>query len=190
MNVLIVAHPDDEILWFSPMSFDLIVIAFLARHDKPYAKYCRESAIAEHPLSEKIILLRLEESGFWKDNSRVEQYKISRERMYDALSDIKQEYLITKIFTHNSKGEYGHDDHILVNEVVTSLFEEIEIFCPVELNLITDEDDIICIPNDVDFYKQVKAVYCKNKAWTWEHDYLPPAELYYSLYVGARNDTR
>lgn len=54
MNVLIVAHPDDEIIWFSPVSFDLIVIAFLARHDKPYTKYYRELAIAEHPLYRRI----------------------------------------------------------------------------------------------------------------------------------------
>jgi LmbE family N-acetylglucosaminyl deacetylase len=190
MNVLIVAHPDDEIIWFSPVSFDLIVIAFLARHDKPYAKSYRELAIAEHPLREKIILLRIGESGFWKDNRRVEQYQISRESLYSSLSDLKQQYHITKIFTHNSTGEYGHDDHILVNEVVTSVFGEIEIFCPVESNHITDQDGIISVSNDMDFYEKVKAVYCKNKAWTWQHDYLPPAKLYYSLHERDQNDTR
>jgi LmbE family N-acetylglucosaminyl deacetylase len=182
MNVLIVAHPDDEIIWFSPMSFDLIVIAFLGRHDKPYAKYFRELSIAEHPLSEKIILLGLDEPGFWKDNRRIEQYKVSREQFYNSLNNIKQQYSITKIFTHNSQGEYGHDDHILVNEVVISLFKGIEIFCPVKLNP-KDEDNIISVSNNLDFYEQVKAIYCKNKAWTWHNDYLPPSELYYSLYV-------
>ncbi len=76
MNVLVVAHPDDEILWFTPQSFDLIVIAFLARHDKPYAKHCREMALAEHPFKEKIISLHIDESGFWKDKSRVKQYQL------------------------------------------------------------------------------------------------------------------
>ncbi|WP_028389032.1 hypothetical protein [Legionella fairfieldensis] len=42
MKVLTVAHPDDEIIWFSPQDFDLIVIAFLVRHDKPSAEYCRK----------------------------------------------------------------------------------------------------------------------------------------------------
>jgi len=73
MKALIVAHPDDEIIWFSPQSFDLIIIAFLARHDRPYARYCRELAIAEHPLKDRITLLNIEESGFWKDNSRVHE---------------------------------------------------------------------------------------------------------------------
>ena len=56
MKVLIVAHPDDEIIWFSPRNFDLIVIAFTGRHDRLLAQQCRELAIAEHPLNERIIL--------------------------------------------------------------------------------------------------------------------------------------
>lgn len=39
MKALIAAHPDDEIIWFSPQDFDLIVIAFLARH--PLTKISR-----------------------------------------------------------------------------------------------------------------------------------------------------
>ena len=190
MNVLIVAHPDDEIIWFSPLSFDLIVIAFLARHDKPYAKLNRELAIAEHPLNEKIILLNLVESGFWKNSTRIEQYLISREELYNSLSDLKQRFSITTIFTHNSKGEYGHDDHILVHEIVTSLFCEVNIFCPAELDTINYHGNVISVPNDIDFYMKVKAIYIKNKAWTWQHDYVPPAQLYYSLHVVGRNDNR
>lgn len=183
MNVLIVAHPDDEILWFTPQSFDLIVIAFLARHDKLYAKHCRERALAEHPFKEKIISLDIDESGFWKDKSRVKQYQASREKLFESLLKLKQEYSFTKIFTHNSEGEYGHDDHILVNEAVTALFPEIEVFCPIDANNSGGQDDI-SILNNLEIYNQVKAIYVKNKAWTWNRDYLPPAELSYSLHTG------
>ncbi len=182
MNVLIVAHPDDEILWFAPQSFDLIVIAFLARHDKPYAKHCREMALAEHPFKEKIISLAIDESGFWKDKSRVKQYHASREQLFESLLKLKQEYSFTKIFTHNSEGEYGHDDHILVNEAVTALFSEIEIFCPFDVNC-GEQGKTISILNNLEIYNQVKAIYVKNKAWTWNKDYLPPTELSYSLHT-------
>ncbi len=184
MNVLIVAHPDDEILWFAPQSFDLIVIAFLARHDKPYAKPCRERALAEHPFKEKIVSLDIDESGFWKDKSRVKQYQASREKLFESLLKLKQEYSFTKIFTHNSEGEYGHDDHILVNEAVTSLFSEVEIFYPIHANNYEEQGKTISILNNIELYNQIKAIYVKNKAWTWNNDYLPPAELAYSLHQG------
>ncbi|GAG99008.1 unnamed protein product, partial [marine sediment metagenome] len=35
MKILIVAHLDDELLWFNPQSFDKIIVAFLGRADKP-----------------------------------------------------------------------------------------------------------------------------------------------------------
>lgn len=63
-EALIVAHPDDEIIWFSPQDFDLIVITFLARHDKPYAEYCRKLTIEAHPLKDRIILLGLKNQDF------------------------------------------------------------------------------------------------------------------------------
>lgn len=184
MNVLIVAHPDDEILWFTPKSFDLIVIAFLARHDKSYAKHYREKVLAEHPCKEKIISLGIDESGFWKDKSRVEQYQASRERLFESLSNIKQRYSFTRIFTHNSEGEYGHDDHILVHEAVTAIFPEIEIFCPIDASNYEKPGETISILNNIEIYHQIKALYVKNKAWTWKNNYLPPTELSYSLHTG------
>lgn len=124
MKALIVAHPDDEIIWFSPQNFDLIVIAFTGRHDRPLAQQCRELAIAEHPLKNRIVLLNIEESGFWKDNSRINQLRASRKILSSSLRKLKKLYSFKEIFTHNSTGEYGHDDHILVNELVTSIFTE------------------------------------------------------------------
>lgn len=188
MKLLIVAHPDDEILWFSPQSFDLIVISFLARHDRPYARSCRELAIADHPLKDRITLLNIEESGFWKDNRRVNQLQASRKILNNSLLKLKKQFSFSEIFTHNSKGEYGHDDHILVNELVTSIFTESNIFSPVDLDNINEQMQTILIKNDLDFYLHVKEVYIKNKAWTWEHDYMPPADLYYSLHMSIDND--
>lgn len=180
MKALIVAHPDDEIIWFSPQSFDLIVIAFTGRHDRPLAQQCRELAIAEHPLKNRIVLLNIQESGFWKDNSRINQLQESREILSNSLHKLKKQYYFKEIFTHNSTGEYGHDDHILVNELVTSIFTESKIFCPVDLNSYNEQKTTILIKNDLNFYLKVKEIYTKNKAWTWKQNYMPSTDLYYS----------
>lgn len=182
MKALIVAHPDDEIIWFSPQNFDLIIIAFTGRHDKPLAQQCRELAIAEHPLKNRIASLNIEESGFWKDNSRINQLQASREILSSSLRKIKKQYHFKEIFTHNRAGEYGHDDHILVNELVTSIFTESKIFCPVDIGNDGEREKTILIKNDINFYLTVKDVYVKNKAWTWKHDYMPPTNLYYCIH--------
>lgn len=94
MKVLIVAHPDDEIIWFSP--------------HKPYAKLTIEA----HPLRDRIILLGIEESGFWKDDKRQLEFQKSEQALYEALENLKKQFVINEIYTHNAQGEYGHDDHI------------------------------------------------------------------------------
>lgn len=184
MKALIVAHPDDEIIWFSPQDFDLIVIAFLARHDKPYAESCRKLAIEAHPLKNRIVLLGIEESGFWKDGKRQFEFQKSEQALSDALESLKKQFVITEIYTHNAEGEYGHDDHILVNKIVSLLFHEIKIFSPLCNDGMNDSKNVITVKNDLNFYSKVKDIYIKNRAWTWKSDYIPPVNLYYSLNSG------
>lgn len=184
MKSLIVAHPDDEIIWFSPQDFDLIVIAFLARHDKPLAAYYRKLAIEAHPLRERIILLGIEESGFWKDGKRKLEFQKSEQILFDSLENLKKQFLITEIYTHNIEGEYGHHDHILVNKLVSTIFHEVKIFSPLCNDKINDSKNIIMVKNDLNFYTKVKDLYIKNHSWTWKIDYIPPVNLYYTLNRG------
>lgn len=184
MKVLIVAHPDDEIIWFSPKDFDLIVIAFLARHDKPYAEYCRKLAIEAHPLKDRIILLDIDESGFWKDRKRLLEFKKSEQALYTSLKKLKKQFVITEIYTHNAMGEYGHDDHILVNKVVSRVFHEVSIYSPLSGEANNDSKSTVIVKNDLDFYAKVKDTYIKNRAWTWRKDFLPPSNLYFSSNPG------
>jgi len=181
MRVLIVAHPDDEIIWFPSDYFDLVVIAFLARHDKPSAAQCRRLALQEHPLKERLHLLGLDESGYWKDKTRQQQFNDAKNNLYSSLLELKNQYTFTQIFTHNSVGEYGHDDHILVHELVKKVFFENKIYCPAIPDNTHKNDDYISINNDIAFYAKVKDIYIKNKAWTWKMDYVPPKELIFHL---------
>lgn len=182
MKALIVAHPDDEIIWFTPLVFDVIIIAFMGRHDKPYTRLCRERAVSEHPLREKIILLNIDESGYWKDKHRIQEHQVARKKLVNSLLKIKKQYLFDQIFTHNYKGEYGHDDHILVHKTVTSLFSSTEIFCPTVTGDNVHQPTTITLSNNLVFYRLAKEIYSKNKAWTWSNEYEPPPKLFYSLH--------
>jgi len=181
MKVLIVAHPDDEIIWFPAEYFDLIVIVFLARHDKPYAAQSRKLALQEHPLKERLLLLGLDESGYWKDNTRQQQYNEVKINLFNSLMELNNQYKFTQIFTHNSVGEYGHDDHILVHELVKQVFSGNTIYCPAIPVNNHKNNDYISLNNDIAFYEKAKSIYIKNKAWTWKMDYAPPKELIYQL---------
>lgn len=181
MKALIVAHPDDEIIWFPSQYFDLIVIVFLARHDKPYAEHCRRLALDEHPLKERIILLKIDEPGYWKDKNRKEHYNVAKVTLYHSLLKLKSDYTFKQIFTHNSFGEYGHDDHILVHESVKEVFGDTEIYCPTITNNDHHYEPAITMKNDLNFYEKVKQIYIKHKAWTWKLNYVPPEKMAFYL---------
>lgn len=55
MKYLIVAHPDDEIIWFHPENYDKIVIVFLKREDQPDITRGRQEVKKHHPLKDRII---------------------------------------------------------------------------------------------------------------------------------------
>ncbi|KTD02724.1 hypothetical protein [Fluoribacter gormanii] len=181
MKALIVAHPDDEIIWFPAKYFDLIVIAFLARHDRPHAAQFRRFALNEHPLNDRLLLLEIDESGYWKDKKRQEQFIDAKTSLYHSLLELKSKYSFTEIFTHNSVGEYGHDDHILVHDLVKEIFSKTKIYCPIISDNNHNNTNILSINNDIDFYNKAKDIYIKNKAWTWKIDYVPPKELKFYL---------
>src|SRR3990167_1248610 len=122
LKVLIVAHPDDEILWFNPSYFDRIYITFLGRNDKPEMKDKRLKCIRCHPFKERITLLSLCESGYWKDPKKCKEHHQVKTELTVALQNIAKDTQIKEVFTHNPSGEYGHSDHILVHECIATIF--------------------------------------------------------------------
>ena len=50
--VVVVAHPDDEVLWFSSIldKVDEVVICYLAINSKPQWTVGRQLSLAEHPV--------------------------------------------------------------------------------------------------------------------------------------------
>jgi len=103
-TALVVAHPDDEIVWFSSIldKIDIIYICYLdALQHKTY-KAKRLLVLNEHPLKEKIIALDA-------NNETVEAELRKALKGYST------------VYTHNPWGEYGHEQHILVHNIVKKL---------------------------------------------------------------------
>jgi glycosyltransferase involved in cell wall biosynthesis len=123
---------------------------------------------------------------------RAERYRSN----YPALLAAVDPYVgpQTDIYTHNPWGEYGHEEHVQVNHAVVALARrhgcsvwawdglssEKLISNDVWLRADYYPDDALGdVPRrelavDLESYKEIRALYQRNGAWTWHDDYLPP----------------
>tara|TARA_R110000868_G_scaffold396846_2_gene669211 strand:- start:9045 stop:9617 length:573 start_codon:yes stop_codon:yes gene_type:complete len=187
LKVLIVAHPDDEIIWFDPLYFNLIIIAFCERPDRVDAGRNRLKAIKHHPLRDRIRMLNIPESGYWKDKSRLAELAVAGDLLTKMIYGIQNGIQISEVYTHNSLGEYGHDDHIMVHKCVVNVFREhshCKIYSPTRyMNAdLLNGHRVIKSKINIDFYKRVKNIYLENNCWTWDSSYVPNLyEEYYQV---------
>ncbi len=176
-SVLVVAHPDDEVLWFSSI-LDLvtrIVIVFTDSAHRPGRGDARRAAIAEHPHRDKIVLLDIEQFRS-QDTSDWPRAEVSR-----ALAPDLNE--ASNVFTHNPWGEYGHDDHVQLSDVTTRLAADNGATLWYD-NYVSGKSSSLMRQYvgtfEINYYtmhvdaaraRQVAASYMKNDAWTFEDDY-------------------
>lgn len=143
-SVLVVAHPDDEVLWFSSVlrSVDLIVFCFEENRSRPDWSEGRRRVLADYPLP-RIESLRLPEAEVfngadWRrpqctpyglavarkaDSSAAfseETYRANFDRLRRALAKMLERGY-TSVYTHNPWGEYGHEEHVQVYRAVKAL---------------------------------------------------------------------
>jgi hypothetical protein len=140
-TALVVAHPDDECLWFSSIvtSVDRIVFCFGDPFENSKKAAARRCAVAALPLR-GLRNLALPESGarFLVDWARPQLtdfgiaitdaasrtryedgYRLLVEALRSALAGCDL------VYTHNPWGEYGHADHIQVYRAVAALQAEL-----------------------------------------------------------------
>ena len=147
MKYLLVAHYDDEVIWFNPDPFDKIVIVFGDRMDKPGFGERRRAAIESHPYKKKIIQLHLIESNYWRDPSAIKDYEENYHELCEWLEDnITDE---DAVITHDPAGEYGHADHKLVNRACMNTVD-----C-----LVNGQNPVM--------YRVTRDAYIDNGVWTW-----------------------
>jgi LmbE family N-acetylglucosaminyl deacetylase len=143
-SALVVAHPDDEILWFSSavMNIDHIIFCYLEVHDKPAFTEARKRVLRDSPLKQVTALgieeagvfglanwtnpkptatgleLRSTDDGLQRASVYERNYSLLRKRLRQVLSGYRN------VVTHNPWGEYGHEEHVQVFRVVESLKQE------------------------------------------------------------------
>ena len=139
-SIIIAAHPDDEVLWFSSIldHVDEVVVCYLSSESNPWWDARRRKSLAEYPIKH-ISSLNVDQSDIFDaadwQNPVIADYGL--EIANNSFPDRKDKYIknceelkqrlekqldgYRNVFTHNPWGEYGHEEHVQVYRVVKGL---------------------------------------------------------------------
>ncbi len=210
-RIIIVAHPDDEILFFSSLlkTVDKIVVCFGPSKNQTLSKG-REKLKSQYPLS-SVQWLDIHQSDTYLSSNwnnpvvtdaglkvfrNQEKYRENFKKIIDKLESIIDQYDV--IYTHNPWGEYGHEEHVSVFKAVCSLIREKDksvyvssymsdrssILFNIQKQLL--ESDIIIGKIPQDLCIKIKDLYINTESWTWYNDYVwPQSEIFIKVKTHA-----
>jgi len=207
--VLVVAHPDDEILWASSLLSKVkrIIFCFSGQFDKESEITKGRRVVKEKYPFQNVIFLGLNEAeiynyGNWRD-PKISKYGMD---VYNDYPGYKENYEILLsllqnelkecdiVFTHNPWGEYGHEEHVQVFRVIQDLSNKLNL--SVNFSSYYSEksrkfmmqhkrflsSNFLIQETDNDLYCELRKLYLEHDCWTWEDNYSPPKfEVFYSL---------
>jgi len=207
-SVLVVAHPDDEILWFSSIiqNIEKIIIVFNKCENK-MVNIGRDKIFNLEllPYKEKITNLNIKESGVfnkanWKipksteygihvnSTNYIKNFSKINEKLHNELKGYEN------VITHNPWGEYGHEEHVQVFKSIKKISYELNLsvwipgyfseqsyrMMSLYTEFVSKKLDRYKIDNE--FCQKVKNIYSNNNAWTWSNNYLwPEYENFFKL---------
>jgi hypothetical protein len=211
--LIVVAHPDDEVLWLAPLlprATHILASYAVAGLDPALTKgrelvrdnfpfrgfqflglqqadvYGQSDFLSRVPVDHGVALMR--SCG----PERADRYRSN----YSALLAAVDPYLGPQIdiYTHNPWGEYGHEEHIQVSHAMVTLAQRRG--CSVwawdgfssralvsrDVWLRADyypDDNMGGVPAldlavDLGGYEEIRALYQRHGAWTYDDDYVPP----------------
>jgi LmbE family N-acetylglucosaminyl deacetylase len=195
-SVLVVAHPDDEILWFSSIceKVNHVSFCFLGNESHPHWESARSKTISQMPFK-SISCLKLLESGSYNNADwnnpvttnygiAVSKRKKSYYKYYKNYYEIKENLrkILARyhnVFTHNPWGEYGNEEHVQVYRAIKNLQKENEFnlwfsnYCSnnsVQLMLRYISQlhfENVTKRTNKELAKNIMELYKKNDCWTW-----------------------
>ena len=199
--VVVVAHPDDEVLWFSSVldRASTIVVCFTDAEHAPEIGAARQKSLEEHELASRLTNLDLEQvkshnQSAWPEPETTD-YGLrltrapERDAPFVAQADRVAEALepiiagAANVYTHNPWGEYGHEDHVQVCRVVTRLAAKhgantwySGYVSNKSVSLMRRyaggfEHEHYAMPVDTERARQLADVYYRHDAWTFIDDY-------------------
>ena len=197
---IVVAHPDDEALWFSSIldKVDRTIMCFLKCESRPDWTIGRIKSLKEYPL-QNISCLSLDESEVFSDaNFRdpvVTQYgieiadkQISDEKYIENYYKLKKELKtrlldFENVFTHNPWGEYGNEEHVQLYRVMRNLKDETGFnlwFSNYSSNksyklmlkhISNAKLEYVTLKTNIALSDNIKEIYKSNGCWTWYDDW-------------------
>ncbi len=200
-SIIISAHPDDEILWFSSIldKVDKTVVCFLEHRSDPGLSLRRRQNFSEHPLK-NITALGIDDSEVYNNadwqNPVISRFgievpgkKASCNKYMDNYQRLKKKLEkelagVFNVFTHNPWGEYGHEEHVQIYRVVKELQEKKKFnlwysnYCSnksfnLALRYISGFDsEYITLKTNKTLAEDIKKLYIKNDCWTWHKDWI------------------
>jgi len=200
-SILVVAHPDDEVLWFSSIveQVDQVLVCFLSSRTHPQWMDGRKKSLAAHPVK-GISSLGLEQAGVFdgadwgnpqpceygmrmiREGEAQKKYLENHRCLLKQLSTRLQGY--QNVITHNPWGEYGHEEHVQIYQTIKSLAASLSFdlwfsnYCsnrsyPLMLNYLRGfNSDYLSLPTNERLGEKAKTVYQENHCWTWYDDYI------------------
>lgn len=204
-SIIVAAHPDDEILWFSSIldKVNSVIVCFLNHSSRPDWSIGRRKVLSEYPMT-NIFSLEIDSADVFFDvqweNAIMTKYGIGIDdnkqseskykENYYALINILEKKLIgySNVFTHNPWGEYGHPEHIQIYRVIDTLQRRMgfnlwysnycsnKTFGLIASNFPAFDSEVLTRSTNKNLTRIVKGLYKKNKCWTWYNDWQWPNE--------------
>lgn len=204
-KILIVAHPDDEIIFFSSIlkEVEKIIICFGKSSDLEISRG-RELIRKVYPFknvewlnlpqANVFSLANWEKPVITKEGLHLKNNYEKYHENYQLLSKILIDYLkdCSLVYTHNPWGEYGHEEHVSVFNVVFDIVkqanteilvsgyvhERSNILFKKRQNLLGNKIFVKDIPTAI--CSEIKSLYISHKCWTWVKDYKWPNKEIFS----------
>lgn len=217
-SAVVVAHPDDEILWLSSVlaQAEPLILCFGAPYNKPEVAQNRAAAVAELKFPH-LVNLAIPESGA----RLLVDYKHPRltatgiaitetqaqtrydENFWSLLEKLRPHLRgVRDVYTHNPWGEYGHSEHIQVYRAVQTLQQELG-FTLWFSNYVAPRSKKLAreigasplwqskrtVPTDLHIAQRWQKLYQKHHVWTWSNWYKwPTQETLYAQPAGVQQE--
>lgn len=199
-SIIVAAHPDDEVLWFSSIldKVDEVILCYLDVKSNPQWSIGRKQSLSEYPLKNMSSLAVDESEAFFGtdfNNPVITRYgiEISRkgksdkkyiENYHNVKEDLGKRLVgYQNVFTHNPWGEYGNEEHIQIYRIIKELQEKMEFdlwfsnYCsnisfPLIIKYISEFDsEYVTLKTNKKLSNDITDLYKKNGCWTWYDDW-------------------
>lgn len=188
MNVVMLcAHADDEVIFgFPVLQRAKRIICCSSDANNPERQWCKERIKGLKEVA-KLVGAKVDYFDYNSEFYRAQVRNGDLDKMVDTIKSVIHLEPNDVLFTHNRWGEYGHLDHILVNQIANTLGCS---FLTTDISLdagwfktknLYEADPIKTYVNDLDFYNRCKQIYDRIGCWTWSKEPIKSCSLYMEI---------